>query len=166
MEKFNEDKHHPKQQKDWGNDCEKRVEILTITGPRPYTNRESWYPDAGPYRQNILNIAFLVNDPRPEPWDPNDTLHITGFVSQHSVEQVYIDNRTRVNMIYNYCLRQLQIKWKEYVQPPHRGPLVGITVHHVWLMGIVRLPFTLTSHDRAKEITRVLELSLVDLSTD
>nr|KAJ0209555.1 hypothetical protein LSAT_V11C400157750 [Lactuca sativa] len=119
-----------------------------------------------PYHQNILNIAFSVNDLRTEHWDPNYPLHITVFVSQLRVEQVYIDNGSRVNVIYQHYLRQLPIKWKEYLQPPSQGPLVGFTSHHIWPTGTVRLPFTLTSHDEAKEITRALEFSVVDRPTE
>ena len=39
-EKFDEDKHQPKNQKDEGRDREKRAKILSITGPRPCTNHQ------------------------------------------------------------------------------------------------------------------------------
>lgn len=72
----------------------------------------------------MINIEFSVNEPRLEQWDPNDPLHVTGFVGQHRVEQVYIDNVNSVNVIYKHCLRQLPIDWKEHVQPPRQGLLV------------------------------------------
>ncbi|KAL7611781.1 uncharacterized protein LOC111900908 [Lactuca sativa] len=161
-EKFGEDKHQLKNQNDGGRDREKRVEILSITGPCPCTNRQSRYPDARPYHQNILNIAFSMNDPRPKHWDPNDPLHITSFVSRHRIEQLYIDYGSRVNVIYKHCLSQLPIEWIEYLQPLCQGLLVGFTSHHIWQTGTVRLLFALVRHDREKEITRVLDFSVVN----
>lgn len=165
-EKFDENKHQPKNQKDGGKNHERRAKILTITGPHPCNNCQSRHEGTGVYDQNILNIAFSMNDPRTENWDPNEPLHITSFVSQHHVEQVYIDNGSRVNVIYEHCLRQLPIDWRKHLQPPCQGPLVEFTGHNIWPTGIVRLPFTLFSHDREKEITTGLEFSVVDRPTE
>nr|KAJ0200462.1 hypothetical protein LSAT_V11C600313880 [Lactuca sativa] len=124
----------------WRKRPRKRAEIFSITGPHLCTNRQSRYPDARPYHQNVLNITFSMNDPRPEHWDPDDPLHIAGFVSRHHVEQVYIDNRSRVNVITSTALANC----------PSNGKRT------------VRLPFILVSHDEEKEITRVLDFSVVN----
>nr|KAJ0195581.1 hypothetical protein LSAT_V11C700343870 [Lactuca sativa] len=116
--KFNGDKHQPKNQKDGGKGNERRVEILTITGPHSCNNRHSQHIGTKVYHQNILNIAFFMNVPRPEYWDLNDPFHITDFSSQNRVEQVYIDTGSRVNVIYEHCLRQLPIEWKKHLQLP------------------------------------------------
>ncbi|KAL7589191.1 hypothetical protein Lser_V15G38099 [Lactuca serriola] len=103
--KFDEGKHQPKNKKDRGKDHERRVKILTITGPRSCSNRQNLHVGAKVYHQNILNIEFSMINPRPKHWDTNDPLHITSFISQNRVEQVYIDTGSRVNVIYEHCLR-------------------------------------------------------------
>nr|KAJ0221339.1 hypothetical protein LSAT_V11C200101010 [Lactuca sativa] len=91
--KFDAAKHHPKYQKDGGKDREK--------GWR-------YSPSPGPTHAPTAKADIPIK----EHWDPNDPLHITDFVSQHRVKQVYIDNGSKVNMIHEHCLHQQPIEWK------------------------------------------------------
>ncbi|CAI9287407.1 unnamed protein product [Lactuca saligna] len=103
----------------------------------------------------MLNMDLSTSDPRPEHWDPNDPLHIKGFIGQKRVKCVYINNGRWVNIIYEQCVQRLPIEWKKYIQPPHQGLLVGFTGHGIWPEGTIMLLFILVSHDRAEQITRV-----------
>lgn len=94
--------------------------------------------------------------------DSNDLLHTVGFIGQKQVECVYIDNGSRVNVIYEHCLRRLPLEWKKHLQPPRQGPLVGFTGHGIWPEGTIMLPFILVCHDGAEQIMRVLEFWVVD----
>ena len=97
-------------------------------------------------------LTFSAQDPRPEGWTGDNPLIIQTSIKDVVIQRVYIDTSSSANIIYENCFWLLPDRWKDGMRPT-TGRLVGFTGHSLWSLGMIHLPFTLTSHDKQQRKT-------------
>lgn len=148
-------------QKDVVKHQDKKRDVFTITKPHKRSEPQETEVDIKVLSRIILNITFLIEDPRPPNWDPKDPILVTGYIHQMKVHHVYIDNDSSTNVLYGHCFRQLPTSCKEGLKPPTCGLLKGFIVYSLWPLGSIHVPLTLGSHDGKDKITWTVEFSVV-----
>ncbi|KAI3739892.1 hypothetical protein L2E82_30304 [Cichorium intybus] len=136
----------------------KALEILAIrTSQKRYdcSNGEHTHHNDGP-----LNLSFSVNDPRPENWQGDNPLILTGHFQNIKIHRVYVDGGSAADIIHEHCFNLLPQVIKEELKPA-RGRLVGFTGHSIWPIGTISLPFTLKSFDGKLHKTSLIDFVVV-----
>lgn len=110
---FDVDKNKSLPQKDARKCQDKKSDIFAISRPRKRGEPKKVEDDIEVLSLNILNIRFLIDDPRPPNWNPRDPLLIIADIHQKQVHRLYIHNDNNTVILYKHCFRQLPTSWKE-----------------------------------------------------
>nr|KAJ0224318.1 hypothetical protein LSAT_V11C100009910 [Lactuca sativa] len=140
------------------------TEVFTISNSHKRNTPHHAESEIKAFSRNLLNISFSSNDPRPSNWDPRDPLLISGFIRNMKVYRIYIDNGSCFDILYEHCFRQLPEKWKEGLQPPTGGPLVGFNGLSLRQLGTVQLRLTLVNHGERDRITMTVKFFVIRYS--
>lgn len=55
--------------------------------------------------RNLLSINFSLEDSRPHNWNPWDPLLITTYIRENQIHNIYIDNGSNTDILYEHCFR-------------------------------------------------------------
>lgn len=81
------------------------------------------------------------------------------------IHRVYIGMGRSVYIIYENCFRLLPDRWKDNLKPT-AGRLIGFTGHNLWPLGTIHLPLTLTSHEKQRKKTVLIDFMVIRHSVD
>ena len=115
--------------------------------------------------RSMHGLTFLLKDPRTKGWRDNDPLVIQGSNKNVTIHRVYIDTNSSADIIYEHCFRLLPNRWKENLKPT-TGRLRGFIGHNLWPLGMIHLPFTLTSHDKVRRKTALIDFVVIRHPTE
>ena len=83
-----------------------------------------------------------------------------GSIRNTIIHRVYVDTGSSTNIIYAHCFCLLPDRWKEGLKPT-TGQLIGFTGHSLWPLDTIYLPFTLTSHDKTRRKTTIIDFVVI-----
>lgn len=72
------------------------------------------------------------------------------------IHQVYIDTGSSTDVMYKHCFWLLPDAWKEGLRPA-AGQLLVFIGRSLWPLGTIHLPFTLTSQDKTRRRTTLVD---------
>nr|KAJ0214035.1 hypothetical protein LSAT_V11C400197270 [Lactuca sativa] len=78
---------------------------------------------------------------------------------------VYVDIGSSADIIYEHCFRLLPDRWKDNLRPT-TGRLVGFTGNSLWPLGMIHLPLTITSHDKQRKKTALIDFVVIRHSAE
>lgn len=108
----------------------------------------------------MKGLTFSMTDLRPVGLRGNNPLIIQGSIRNTIIHRVNVDIGSSSDIIYEYCFRLLLDRWKEGLKPATRQ-LTGFTGHSLWPQGTIHLPFTLTSHDKTRRKTTLIDFVVI-----
>lgn len=110
--------------------------------------------------ETIQGLMFCVTDPSPAGWKGDNPLVIQGSIREIMIHRVYVNMGSSIDMIYEHCFRLLPDAWNEGLRPSV-GQLTGFIGHSLWLLGTILLLFTLTSQDKIKQWTTLVDFVVI-----
>lgn len=110
-------------------------------------------------------LTFSIQDPRPDGWRGDNPLIIQASIKDVTIHRVYVDTESLADIIYEHCFRLLPDRWKDNLRPT-TGRLVGFTGHSLWPLGTIHLPLTITSHDKQRKKTALIDFVVIRHSTE
>lgn len=105
-------------------------------------------------------LTFSAKDAWTAGWRGDDPLIIQGSIKNVTIHRVYIDTGSSADIIYEHCFRLLPDRWKENLKPT-TGWLTCFTRHRLWPLGTSHFPFTLTSHNKTKKKTTLIDFVVI-----
>ena len=110
-------------------------------------------------------LTFSIQDPRPDGWKGDNPLIIQASIKDVTIHRVYVDTGSSADIIYEHCFRLLPDRWKDNLRPT-TGRLVGFTGHSLWPLGTIHLPLTITSHDKQRKKTALIDFVVIRHSAE
>ncbi|XP_023742246.1 uncharacterized protein LOC111890354 [Lactuca sativa] len=116
-------------------------------------------------KPSARTLMFSIQDPRPAGWKGDNPLIIQASIRDVTIHWVYIDTGSSTYIIYEHCFRLLPDRWKDNLRFT-TGRLVGFTGHSMWLLGTIHLPLTITSHDKHRKKTALVDFVVIRHATE
>ncbi|XP_023754008.1 uncharacterized protein LOC111902400 [Lactuca sativa] len=132
---------------------------------RSKKSREEKQREQGNIRHSVRALTFSVQDPRPEGWRGDNPLVIQASIRDVTIHRVYVDTRSSADIIYEHCFWLLPDRLKNNLRPT-TGRLVGFIGHSLWSQGTIHLPLTITSHDRKRKKTALIDFVAIQHSVE
>ncbi|KAL7583074.1 uncharacterized protein LOC111911354 [Lactuca sativa] len=137
-------------------------EIFMIRSKR---SREEQRGEQATVKPSARALMFSAQDPRPDGWKGDNPLIIQASIRDVTIHRVYVDTGSSADIIYEHCFRFLPDRWKDNLRPT-TGRLVGFTGHSLWPLGIIHLPLTITSHDKQRKKTALIDFVVIRHSAE
>lgn len=134
-----------------------RQEILMIRHKR---GRAECATSMRSIMESMQGLTFCTTDPSPAEWKGDNPIVIQGSIRDTMIHLVYIDTGSSTDIIYEHCFRLLPDAWKEELILT-AGQLTGFTGHSLWPLGTIHLLFTLTSQEKTRRQTTLVDFVVI-----